>query len=237
MINERLKVLTDKLGILSEFYDAGQDRKKYEISEDIMKFFVSKLGYKAETAEDIERSIKRFDNQRYETTLSPVYVVDENEKVIDIVTRYEDRDTIRYIKAKSRQDGKEMDLNFEYQGGEEKDLYSGKFTCQKFKILTDLAVGYYDMTVSAGGQEYKSVLAVAPRECYKNKDLEEAKLWGYATQLYAMKSKRNWGVGDFTDLKNFVDVCAKCGAEYHALNSHVEHAGPVTYKSSKCGKD
>lgn len=228
MINERLKVLTDKLGILSEFYDAGQDRKKYEISEDIMKFFVSKLGYKADTAEDIERSIKRFDNQRYETTLSPVYVVDENDKVIDIVTRYEDRDTIKYIRAKSRQDGKEMDLNFEYQGGEERDLHSGKFTCQKFKIHTDLAVGYYDITVSAGGEEYKSVLAVAPRECYKNNDLESSKLWGYATQLYAMKSKRNWGVGDFTDLKNFVDVCAKCGADVIGLNplNILEHNYP-----------
>ena len=33
-MNGKLKNLADKLGILTEYYDAGQNRKKYEISDD-----------------------------------------------------------------------------------------------------------------------------------------------------------------------------------------------------------
>ena len=43
-MDDNLKLLADKLGVLTEYYDAGQDRKKYEIDEDTIKFFIKKLG-------------------------------------------------------------------------------------------------------------------------------------------------------------------------------------------------
>ena len=59
-------------------------------------------------------------------------------------------------------------------------------------------------------------MAVAPDKCY---DINaDKKMWGYALQLYSLKSKRNWGIGDFTDLKEFVKLCAKDGADIIGLN-------------------
>jgi 4-alpha-glucanotransferase len=40
--------------------------------------------------------------------------------------------------------------------------------------------------------------------------LGSRKVWGLATQLYSVRSKRSWGVGDLTDLS---DVAAWAGAE------------------------
>ena len=60
-------------------------------------------------------------------------------------------------------------------------------------------------------------LAVAPDKCY-NALPPEKKLWGFALQLYSVKSKRNWGIGDFTDLKNFVRLCQKSGADVIGVN-------------------
>ena len=61
-------------------------------------------------------------------------------------------------------------------------------------------------------------MAVTPDECYIPKILEHKKLWGYAIQLYALNSARNWGVGDFTDLDNLVQFCADKGADVIGIN-------------------
>lgn len=34
--------------------------------------------------------------------------------------------------------------------------------------------------------------------------LDTGRSWGFSLNLYALRSRRNWGVGDFTDLRTFV---------------------------------
>jgi 4-alpha-glucanotransferase len=42
--------------------------------------------------------------------------------------------------------------------------------------------------------------------------------WGIAVQLYGIRSHRNWGHGDFTDLANLIDIAAELGASGIGLN-------------------
>lgn len=44
------------------------------------------------------------------------------------------------------------------------------------------------------------------------------RIWGFAIQLYGLRSARNWGMGDFTDLANFARRAADLGAQVIALN-------------------
>lgn len=44
------------------------------------------------------------------------------------------------------------------------------------------------------------------------------RVWGLAVQFYALRSRRNWGHGDFTDLKNLVAIAARAGAAAVGLN-------------------
>lgn len=44
------------------------------------------------------------------------------------------------------------------------------------------------------------------------------RLWAIAVQLYALRSRRNWGQGDFTDLSQLVAIAAAHGASAIGLN-------------------
>jgi 4-alpha-glucanotransferase len=45
-----------------------------------------------------------------------------------------------------------------------------------------------------------------------------AKMWALAFQLYGVRSRRNWGHGDFTDLKTLIELAAQLGASGVGLN-------------------
>ena len=51
----------------------------------------------------------------------------------------------------------------------------------------------------------------------------EKKVWGVSVQLYAVRSRHNWGVGDFGDLKLLLKNVAKNGGQFVGLNPL--HAG------------
>ncbi|MBS0534041.1 MAG: 4-alpha-glucanotransferase [Proteobacteria bacterium] len=44
------------------------------------------------------------------------------------------------------------------------------------------------------------------------------RVWGLAVQLYALRSARNWGHGDFTDLSTLIGIAARAGASAIGLN-------------------
>jgi (1->4)-alpha-D-glucan 1-alpha-D-glucosylmutase len=48
--------------------------------------------------------------------------------------------------------------------------------------------------------------------------MEDGRVWALATQLYALRSERNWGIGDFSDLREFAALAAQAGAGAVALN-------------------
>jgi len=65
---------------------------------------------------------------------------------------------------------------------------------------------------------------VVPRQIDPPADVTPAyqgdgrRLWALAVQLYAVRSRRNWGHGDFTDLAQLVRRAAACGAAGIGLN-------------------
>jgi 4-alpha-glucanotransferase len=66
------------------------------------------------------------------------------------------------------------------------------------ELPRDLPVGYHAFKTLKG--EHLTRLIVSPGECYLPEDLKE---WGWAVQLYALRSKKSWGMGDLEDLKKF----------------------------------
>lgn len=95
-------------------------------------------------------------------------------------------------------------------------------------------------TADGGPIEHGTLrLIVAPEHCYRPPALtDDGRVWGLAIQLYALRSKRNWGIGDFTDLRALTAACADWGADVigvnplHALFPHnPAHASPYSPSS------
>jgi 4-alpha-glucanotransferase len=59
---------------------------------------------------------------------------------------------------------------------------------------------------------------------YVPEALENDTAWGFALQLYSLRSARNWGIGDFADLAAFARIATELGAQTIALNPlHLLH--------------
>ena len=77
-----------------------------------------------------------------------------------------------------------------------------------------------------------SKLEVEPGACYQPDVLQQKRLWGFMVQLYGLRSERNWGIGDFTDLRNLADIAAELGAGVIGVNPlHATQGSPYSPSS------
>jgi len=64
-----------------------------------------------------------------------------------------------------------------------------------------------------------TTLILAPHRCFLPEELSgEGRAWGLATELHAVRSRHNWGIGDFTDLARLVELTAGARGGAVALN-------------------
>src|SRR5688500_1846298 len=62
-------------------------------------------------------------------------------------------------------------------------------------------------------------VAIEPGACHEPELLAQGgRVWGFAVQLYGLRSARNWGMGDFGDLRALVEIAAGMGAAVVGVN-------------------
>ena len=222
-MDENLSLLAEKLGIDRCFSDAGLSKKNYEVSDDVVKFFCTQYGFSVKTPEDIETSLQRAEDYPWKRTLDNIIILRQGNLQFTAVldqARLNEAIEIRIFPRYVAESGiKTESVPFVMNVLEEKNLSAGRKRVKvSFTLQKDIAYGYYDLVLECGDEKHLSVLAVAPAKCYTTPDVDSAKLWGFSLQLYSLKSRRNWGVGDFTDLADFISLCAKNGADVIGLN-------------------
>jgi 4-alpha-glucanotransferase len=88
----------------------------------------------------------------------------------------------------------------------------------KAKVLEALGVaidGGEDDAAMAPPSALRSEDAVSlPRGAFWPQFLVDQRAWGLAVQTYALRSARNWGVGDFEDLARLAEIAAAFGADF-----------------------
>ncbi|WP_445170458.1 4-alpha-glucanotransferase [Mycolicibacterium sp. Dal123E01] len=88
-----------------------------------------------------------------------------------------------------------------------------------FVLPADLPLGYHQVHLRSGGEESSTPLIITPAWLGLPARMGARRTWGLATQLYSVRSKNSWGVGDLGDLTDLaVWAGARHGAGYILVN-------------------
>ena len=91
---------------------------------------------------------------------------------------------------------------------------------RRFELPVDLPPGLHALEARVDdGAVQHCALVMSPAACYEPPAiLAGGRLWGVAVQLYTVRSRLNWGIGDFDDLARLVRWLAPLGAGFIGLN-------------------
>ncbi len=99
--------------------------------------------------------------------------------------------------------------------------------------------GYHRLELHSEHLRAAMTLILVPDRCYQPEAVSiDRRTWGFTGPLFSMRSRRNWGIGDFTDLTRLLEFAAREGAgvvgvnPLHALFPHApERASPYSPSS------
>ena len=161
------------------------------------------------------------------------------------VTKTEVLESIVAVLDKSKPDSDDLYLNTmvahengeeslqmpsEFHGAEAVVLIDEANKCQTLTLypgdndtlwikLPQLACGYYTLSAETGGKCRLVRLIVAPESVYQPKLLANGgRMNGLTMHLYSLRSERNWGIGDFTDLLNLMKYAAEKKLDFVGIN-------------------
>ena len=77
----------------------------------------------------------------------------------------------------------------------------------------DLPLGYHELEGEESGERIRVI--VTPPRCFLPESLST---WGWAVQLYSVRSKKSWGMGDLGDLATLARWSARLGAGMLLVN-------------------
>jgi len=153
--------------------------------------------------------------------LVPVTVCRENDFPLRLTVRLPKNDTQRYRWTLTEETGKRHDGCFsseELASPVSKLDAITDFLPYFFEIHEKPQCGYHRLSLHPDGKTTDEsvaamLLIVVPERCYTPPGLDgTGRVWGVSIHLHAVRSRRNWGIGDFTDLLQIFSWAAVQGA-------------------------
>ena len=214
-----LERLTELAGIETEYWDIWGNHHK--LGDASQRSILAALGLPAGDGEQIAASTDRLLASTWRRWLPPVLVAYENEAAELPLTLPADRAEWPVVLRLTTEDGQDRELLFrpadapviERRGVEGKEVRR-----YHVPLGSDLPCGYHTAYAEARPEDAVRLI-VAPRRCWLPPELDAGgRTWGISAQLYSLRRPGNWGIGDFTDLRELVDVAADLGATVIGLN-------------------
>ncbi|QDU74569.1 4-alpha-glucanotransferase [Bremerella volcania] len=90
----------------------------------------------------------------------------------------------------------------------------------------DLPLGYHRFEPTSGAAPRLAI--ICPRNCFVDESLHT---WGWAIQLYSVRSQKSWGIGDLADLRHLARWARDTGAGLLSIGP-LDAVAPVTPQQS-----
>jgi 4-alpha-glucanotransferase len=190
-------------------------------SEGCLRLILGSLGIPTGSAEEIERYLQAETSVEWSRPLDPSIVVREDAEYVP-------------LRIPAERAGGSIKLEFEWEGGELQHRWfwlpetpelrratveGAEFIEKKLVLPRPLRLGYHRLRVYWMTHPELEVFSEARFiVCPERAHGIDRRIAGLAVCLFGLRSTRNWGIGDITDLKALIDVFAPAGAEFIALN-------------------
>ncbi len=213
-------------GVMPSYRDAwGNERT---VPDSTQRALLAAMGLPADEPEQVEARIREIEEAPYRRALEPVRVAKRTRGA-----------RIRIpIALPARRAAAPIEWRLETESGAARDgrleftelplidrrAVDGETVERRaFTVPFSLGLGYHRFRLflreAAPGEGATLPLIVVPPRCHLPRRAgEHAPMWGMALQLYGLRSARDWGIGDFTDLASMVRRGARLGASAIGLN-------------------
>jgi hypothetical protein len=207
-------------GIGDAYHDYRGELRHFSL--ETKKALLRAMGCKVDDPAALGRELSQLEVARWRKFLPPVAAARGARIGIDInVTAREFGSTLMWsvrFEDGSRRDGATSTADCpEIWRGEVEGSW---ITRRRFELAVDLPPGYHELEAKvAGGTADRCLLIISPARCYEPASIVAGRrLWGIAVQLYTLRSRENWGIGDFNDLRALIRWVASHGAGFIGLN-------------------
>lgn len=238
-MNPTLAALAERCGVEIAYTDIFDEQR--EAGEDVLRAVLQAMG--VEAADDVaaERSLAALEHAHWTRPLQPTLVWRRPVSAASVELRLPERDLARRLRWRLvEEDGNTRTGVVELatlSRTAQITLAGESFVALDLPIEAPASLGYHRLDVGFDGESpplASARLVLAPERCHQPESLAQGgRIWGAALQTYAVRSARNQGIGDLTDLRESVELFAKLGAGFigiqplHALDIlRPENASP-----------
>jgi 4-alpha-glucanotransferase len=209
-------------GIETDYWDVWG--KQHQSSADTETAILGSLGVDASTPASLERALEERSWREWQRPLPATLVLtkDDQPRQIAVSLTAEQTNLPAVIRLRTEQ-GTTVEIAYslaDIEVAQEISLRGRTFVRKRIALPVNLPLGYHELSIKIGGQQSDPArLIVCPQRAYQPPWLDSGRAAGIAISLYGVRSQRNWGCGDTTDLKAFVAWTAgQTGASFVALN-------------------
>ncbi len=223
---EALNRAASLFGIEREYWDVFGNR--VVTRPDVIAGVLQALGVPCDTQECLDRAMEERLWCSWSRPLPAVLVVSENAPALELPLTIPDEAAGWPVAVEFRlEDGTHKSLDLRVDGlpfVEAAELRGRLFRKVRALVPLRIPLGYHDVRVQVRGDHGPVCatmrLIVTPDRVWLPSSLASGRhAAGVAVNLYGLRSERNWGCGDFSDLQRIVDWAAEdAGVEFVALN-------------------
>jgi 4-alpha-glucanotransferase len=180
-------------------------------------------GYDAGDAGRLERSLHRQSRREWEAMLPPSVVTGEADTLeLPVSVRSEWVGERAQFEVRA-EDGSvaEFELSLrDLPAAATVEMDGGTRVRKTARLPIRLPLGYHEVSMRVGDASATSRVAITPERAWTPEHLGQGgRAAGIAVSLYGVRSARNWGCGDFTDLRGVIDWAVEdLRAGFVALN-------------------
>lgn len=217
-----LYALADLLGIATEFWD--WKGRHTQVSEETIIKVMAGMGVDASTPDSVEAAIADHGLKPWRRSLPPVVVAVEGAQT------HVEAHVLHGHPAQIRlrlETGEVRYLGQRQHNVEPREVDGAMIGEASFQIPADLPTGYHRLELLSDDRQADSTLIVTPRFLGLPERLGNRRLWGYAAQLYSVRSSGSWGIGDLTDLSDLAVWTATQQYAHYVLINPLHAAQPA----------